>query len=398
MLAALPLQGVKILDLSRYLPGPYCTQILADFGAEVIKVEDVLGGDLGRGLPPMFGDTSSRFYTVNRNKKSISLDLKKEQGKEIFKRLVKDADIVVDQFRPGVMDKLGIGYDVLKEINERLIYCCITGYGLNGPLRDAAGHDLNYLNFAGITGLTGSVIGKVPAMSGVQFADIAGGSLYSVIAILLALQGRAVTGKGQLCEVAMMDGALSLLTYTLGEWSGNGILPKIGEGILGGGYACYQIYEAKDGQFVSLGAVENKFWAGFCQKLNFPEDYIRWQWKESVQEEILKVVRETMLTKTRDEWVEFFADSDICFSPVLNVEEVCNHPQTKARQMIDRIENVNNSGKDMVVTGVPVKLSETPGVPVYEFAALGQHNDEILTAAGYTAEELAAFRTEGVIG
>jgi len=218
-----------------------------------------------------------------------------------------------------------------------------------------------------------------------------------VIAILLALEGRARTGKGQLCDVAMMDGAISLLTYTLGEWSGTGVWPKMGQGVLSGGYACYQIYEAKDGKFVSLGAVENKFWAGFCHKLGL-DAYIPLQWTEDKQAEILQVVRETMKTKTRDEWTAFFADSDICFSPVLDAAEMCSHPQTQARKMIDRIPNVNQSGRDVIVTGVPVKLSETPGVPVYTFAALGQHNEEILRQAGYSAEEIDAFRQEGVIG
>lgn len=393
----LPLEGIRVLDLSRYLPGPYCTQMLADFGAEVIKVEEIHGGDLGRQRTPLLGDTSSRFFTVNRNKKSLSLNLKNEQGKAIFRHLVKDADIVVDQFRPGVMDRLGLGYEELKKINERLIYCCITGYGLNGPMRDAAGHDLNYLNYAGVTGITGSPLGGMPAMSGTQFADIAGGSLYSIIAILMALHAREHTGKGQLCDVAMMDGAISLLTYALGEWGGSGVMPTIGQGGLSGGYATYQIYETKDHKYVSLGAVEEKFWARFCVQMGLTE-YIPFQWEEEKQAEILAVVRARMLEKTRDEWVEFFADSDICFSPVLNAAEVCAHPQTKARHMIEELENVNGSGKSVMLTGVPIKLSETPGVPKYEFAALGQHNDEILSKAGYTPEEIMAFRAEGAIG
>ncbi len=392
-MATKPLEGIRILDLSRYLPGPYCTQLLADFGAEVIKVEDVKGGDLGRSLPPLLGETSSRFYTVNRNKKSISLNLKSEKGREVFKRLARDADVVVDQFRPGVMDKLGIGYEVLKSLNERLIYCSITGYGLNGPMRDAAGHDLNYLNYAGVTGVTGTAAGG-PAMSGVQFADMAGGSLYAVIAILMALQGREKTGRGQLCDVAMTDGAISLLTYTLGEWSGSGLLPRMGQGILGGGFACYQIYETKDHQYVSLAAVENKFWAGFCAKLGY-DDYARLQWKASAQPEILTQIRERMREKTRDEWVAFFADSDICFSPVLTAEEMCSHPQTQAREMTRTIPVEQGN---VVVTGVPVKLSETPGEPVYTFARLGEHNEAILREAGFTAEEIAALRQEGVIG
>ncbi|HEX3011833.1 MAG TPA: CoA transferase, partial [Syntrophomonadaceae bacterium] len=252
----LPLEGIKVLDLSRYLPGPFCTQLLADFGAEVIKVEDPRGGDLGRHLAPLIENQSARFYTVNRNKKSITLDLKQEEGKAAFKKLVLNSDVVVDQFRPGVMDKLGLGYENLREVNDKIIYCTLTGYGLNGPLRNTAGHDINYLSLAGITELTGTSQGK-PAICAAQIADIAGGSLYSVIAILLALAARDKTGQGQLCDIAMMDGAVSLLSYTLGEWSGWGRLPERGGDVLTGGYAFYNIYQTKDNKYVSLGALED---------------------------------------------------------------------------------------------------------------------------------------------
>lgn len=392
---SLPLEGVRILDLSRYLPGPFCTQILADFGAEVIKVEDPKGGDLGRSLTPCIEGESARFYTVNRNKKSISLDLRKEEGKAIFKKLVASADVVVDQFRPGVMAQMGLGYDQLREINERLIYCAITGYGLTGPLRDVAGHDLNYLSLAGVTGLTGTYQGP-PAMSGVQIADIAGGTLYAVIAILLALASREKNGKGQLCDVAMLDGSISLLAYTLGEWSGWGRLPERGNDVLTGGYACYNVYQTKDNQYVSLGAVEDKFWAEFCKRIGRTE-YIKMQWDTAQQPEVMADVREIMRGKTRDEWVEFFASSDICFTPVLTLEEMCEQPQVVAREMILKLRNVRNSGKDVALTGVPVKLSETPGKAVLTFPKLGEHNEEILAAIGFSAADMERLRRDGVI-
>jgi crotonobetainyl-CoA:carnitine CoA-transferase CaiB-like acyl-CoA transferase len=391
----LPLEGIKVLDLSRYLPGPLATQILADFGAEVVKIED-RRGELGRFLDPMIKDTSARFYTVNRNKKSMSLDLKQPQGKEIFKKLAVEADIIVDQFRPGVMNKLGLGYETLKEINPRIIYCMITGYGLNGPLRDAAGHDINYLNIAGVTELLGTKDGP-PAMSGVQIADTAGGSLYSVIAVLLALAAREKTGKGQLCDIAMMDGALSLLAYTIGEWSGgDGTLPKRGGELLTGGYATYNNYECKDGRFVSLGAVEEKFWAGFCRKLGV-EEYIPLQMDRSKQPEIEASIRKIMLTKTRDEWIEFFADSDICFTPVLSLDEMVKHPQVLARGMVQTLTDFQGSGKDLVCTGVPIKLSETPGEAKMKFARTGENTDEVLAGIGYSAEQIAEFHKVGIV-
>jgi len=392
---SLPLEGIKILDLSRYLPGPFCTQILADFGAEVIKVEDPKGGDLGRSLTPLIEGESARFYTVNRNKKSITLDLKKDAGKEVFKKLVAQADVVIDQFRPGVMKKMGLDYDNLKKINPGIIYCAITGYGLTGPLRDAAGHDLNYLSISAVTGLTGTYQG-MPSMCGAQIADIAGGTLYSVIAILLALSSREKTGQGQLCDVAMMDCSVSLLAYTLGEWAGWGRLPEMGNDVLTGGYACYNIYKTKDDKYVSLGAVEDKFWAEFCQKIDRAE-YIKPQWNITLQQDMQADVRAIMLTKTRAEWVEFFASSDICFTPVLTMEEMCEHPQVIARDMIIKLNNVRGTGRDVPLTGVSVKLSETPGEAILTFPALGEHNDEVLALAGYSNEEIADLKSNGII-
>jgi len=392
---SLPLEGIKILDLSRYLPGPFCTQILADFGAEVIKVEDPRGGDLGRSLTPLIEGESARFYTVNRNKKSLTLDLKKEEGKKIFRKLVSQCDVVVDQFRPGVMKKMGLGYENLRTINEGIIYCAITGYGWTGPLRDAAGHDLNYLNLSGVTELTGTYQG-MPAMSGVQVADIAGGTLYAVIAILLALASREKNGQGQLCDVAMMDGSISLLAYTLGEWAGWGRLPERGNDVLTGGYACYNVYKTKDDRYVSLGAVEDKFWAEFCEKIDRSE-YIKPQWNTSLQQDMQEDVRKIMLSKTRDEWVEFFSSSDICFTPVLTLEEMCSHPQVLAREMILKLTNVKGSGKDVPLTGVPIKLSGTPGVAKLTFPKLGEHTNLLLNEAGYSSGEIEEFKIKRII-
>ncbi len=391
----LPLAGIKVLDLSRYLPGPFCTQMLADFGAEVIKIEDPQGGDLMRHVPPMIEGESAGFYSVNRNKKSVTLNLKTEEGKAIFRRLVAKSDIVVDQFRPGVMDKMGLGYDQLRQVNEGIIYCSITGYGLNGPLRDAAGHDLNYLSLAGITGLNGTYKG-MPAICGMQIADIAGGTLYSIIAILLALTSRQKTGQGQLCDIAMMDGSISLLALTLGQWSGWGKLSEMGDDLLSGGYAFYQIYRTKDDKFVSLGALEEKFWAGFCNKLNKP-NYVKQQFDKSLQRDMIAEIQMLMQEKTRDEWVEYFSDSDICFTPILSLEEMCEHPQVLARDMIVKLRNVRGSGKDLALIGVSVKLSGTPGVAKMIFPRLGEHNEDVLMTAGYTAEDIKAFQNDRII-
>ena len=395
IIMTLPLEGIRVLDLSRYLPGPFCTQVLADFGAEVIKVEDPKGGDLGRWLPPLINGESARFYTVNRNKKSITLDMRQNKGKEILKKLVADCDVVIDQFRPGVMDKLGLGYEVLCQVNPAIIYCAITGYGQNGPMRDAAGHDLNYLSLSGVIDLTGTQDGK-PAMSGVQIADVPGGTLYAIISILLALLKRNQTGKGDYCDIAMLDGAVSLLAYTLGEWSGWGKLPERGNDVLTGGYACYNVYPTRDKKYVTLGAIEDKFWAQFCNLLQ-KNEYVPWQWEPERQKEIKQDITEIMLNKDRDEWVEFFADHDICFTPVLNLEEMVNHPQIKARDMIYKLENVKDSGKEVVLTGIPIKLSDTPGEVILEFPELGEHNEEILLQAGFSRADIEEFQKDKVI-
>ncbi|MCY6482850.1 CaiB/BaiF CoA-transferase family protein [Clostridium aestuarii] len=392
---SLPLEGIKILDLSRYLPGPLCTQILADFGAEIIKVEQPKTGELGRQLGPFINEESSRFYTVNRNKKSITLDLKKQEGKEIFKKIVTKFDVVVDQFRPGVMERMGLGYDTLKKINEGLIYCSLTGYGLDGPLRDAAGHDLNYLSLAGVTEQIGNCKGK-PSISGVQIADTAAGSLYSVIAILLALASRQKTGKGQLCDVAMLDGSITLLAYALGEWSGSKVLPERGNETLTGGYACYHIYETKDEKYVSLGAVEGKFWAEFCERLD-KNEYIKLQWNKEKQEDIIEDISSILKEKTREEWVEFFSTSNICFTPVLNMEEMSNHPQVVARNMITKLGNFKGSGKELVLTGVPIKLSDTPGEAKHIFPEIGEHTEQLLNSIGYSKNEIDELRKNSII-
>ncbi len=389
-----PLDGIKVLDLTRYLPGPFATQILADFGAEIIKIEEP-GGDLGRFLPPFIGGIGTRFCSVNRNKKSIILNLKSEKGKEIYRKLASGADIIIEQFRPGVIDKMGIGYNSLKTGNEGLIYCSLTGYGLSGPWMNRAGHDINYLNTAGISALNAGRDG-VPVMSSVQIADVAGGALFAVIGILLALFHRSRSGKGQLCDIAMMDGALSLLSYSVGEWCGKGSVPETGKEFLTGGYAMYNTYKCSDGKYVGLGAIEGKFWSGFCKKIG-REDYINSQFDPSRQDELIAAVGSIMQGRTRDEWVEFFADSDICFTPVLDLDEVSEHEQIRAREMLHKVINFRGSGSDLVVTGNPVKLSETPCEIILEFPETGGDAMKILTDAGYTEDEVSEFIRDKII-
>lgn len=390
---SLPLEGCRVLDLSQYLPGPLCSQILADFGAEVIKIEE-LGGEWGRYLKPLLQGESSRFYSVNRNKKSICINLKDNQGKKVFLELVKTADVLIEQFRPGTLEKMGLGYDVLKDVNPGLIHCAITGYGFTGPYRSVAGHDLNYLSIAGFSNLNGRK--EEPALCAGQLADIAGGSLYSVIGILLALLARSKTSRGQFCDIAMTDGALSLLCYTIGEWAGKGVPPQRGEEILSGGYACYNIYETSDNRFVSLGAVEAKFWEGFCTRINLP-DFIPWQYVDDKQEAMIEEIKTIIKTKTQRQWVEVFSDLDICFTPLLTLPETVEHPQLKAREMVYKLENFKGLGQDIYLTGIPVKLSDTPGQLIPVFPALGEHTSVLMHSLGYSDEEINKLREEKAV-
>ncbi|HWP96501.1 MAG TPA: CaiB/BaiF CoA-transferase family protein [Syntrophomonadaceae bacterium] len=375
----LPLEGCRVLDLSQYLPGPLCSQILADFGAEVIKIEDV-GGEQGRYLAPIMGKESSRFYTVNRNKKSLGVNLKSEEGRMIFKDLIRTADVLIEQFRPGAMEKLGLSYEVLKQENPALIHCAITGYGHTGPWRLTGGHDLNYLSITGITGLNGRA--DEPGLCASQIADIGGGTLYGVIAVLLALLARSQTGKGQFCDVAMADGAFSMLCYTLGEWAGISKLPQRGGELLTGGYACYNVYRTQDERYLSLGAIEPKFWEGFCQRVDRP-NFIPLHYNREKQSAMIQEIQGMIAAKTLEQWLQVFDGLDICLTPVLDLEEVTRHPQLNAREMIVKLENVNNTGKDVFLAGVPVKLSETPGVLNLKFPELGEHGVELLHSLGY---------------
>ncbi len=388
-----PLEGIRVLDLTMYLPGPFGSQLLADFGAEVIKVEEI-DGEWGRKVYPVIGEKSALFYAVNRGKKSIAINLKSHEGKAIFKRLCTTADVVIEQFRPGVMDRLGLGFKDLTPLNQGLIYCSISGYGHSGPLQYTAGHDLNYLSIGGVTGLTGTV--EQPCIAGVQIADLAGGSLMAVSAVLLALLSRQKTGRGQFCDIAMLDGAVSLLAFSLAEWSGIGRLPVRSQEILTGAYACYQIYPTADNAFVSLGAIEAKFWQGFCKLVGRPE-YIEKQWDISSQAEILADIRQILLGKTRQEWVNHFAAVDICFTPVLDLAEMSRHPQVRDREMVIMIENIEGSGQNMAITGCPIKLSLTPAEVEPVFPELGAHTDEILQEAGYALTEIEQLKKKMVI-
>ncbi len=388
----LPLTGVRVLDLTRLLPGPFCSQFLADFGADVIKIEDTETGDYVRWIPPMLGEYSAVFYGVNRNKRSVKLNLKKDPGKEVFRKLVAQSDVLLEGFRPGVMEKLGLGYDDLSKINSRLIYCAITGYGHSGPYRDIAGHDINYLNLAGISTLIGHK-NERPSIPGTQIADIGGGSLWSIAAVLLALRAREITGKGQFCDVAMLDGVISWQAMPLAAFSATGQLPARGTELINGGYAFYNIYPTADGKYVSIGALEVKFWTEFCTQIG-REDLIPMQFDISRQEQIIDELTEMFRQKNQMEWVQFFQSSDICFTPVQEIDELQSHPQIQARDMLITVEV---DKQEVLLPGIPVKLSDTPGVVNPAFPGYGEHTRPVLASLGYSESQIEDLQEQGII-
>jgi crotonobetainyl-CoA:carnitine CoA-transferase CaiB-like acyl-CoA transferase len=383
------LRELKMLDLSRLLPGPYCSLLLADLGMEVLKVEDPELGDYSRKMGLMGKRDSAFFLSLNRNKRSMTLNLKQKEGKGIFYRLIESFDIVLEGFRPGVMDQLGIGYQDLKRKNPRVILCSLSGYGQDGPYRERSGHDVNYIGLGGVLDIMGQKNGG-PIIPGVQIADIGGGGMMAAIAILAAAVHRERTGEGQYLDISMYDGVISWLSMHAGKYFMDKELPKRGEMQLSGRYACYQVYSTKDGRHMSLGALEPKFWKNFCEAIG-RKDLIYKQYIEG--EERLRVIEEVQnLFKTRDqeEWVDFFKKVDACCEPVLTFEEVFQHPQALHRRMLMEYEHPAE-GKIRQV-GNPIKSSQFTFEIRTPPPAWGEHTIEVLKAMGYSEEEIKDFK------
>jgi crotonobetainyl-CoA:carnitine CoA-transferase CaiB-like acyl-CoA transferase len=388
------LSGLRILDLTRLLPGAFCSQILADLGAEVIKIEEPTAGDYNRTFPPMAKTESGSFLLLNRNKKSLTLNLKAEAGKEIFRKLILDADIVLEGFRPGVMDRLGLGFDALAKINPRLIYCAISGFGQDGPYRLMPGHDLNYLAIAGALQLFGTA-GGGPIVPGLSVADVGGGSLTAVSGVLAAVIARGRTGKGQFIDISMTDGAVSWLALHGADYLFAGIEPRGGERSLIGQAPCYNVYRCADGRYVALGIIEPHFWERFCTAVGAP-DMIDEQWPrgEAAERQFVRL-RAMFARKTRDAWVAELAQADIPFSGVNSMEEAFADPQLKHRQMLLEVEHPLEGTIPQL--GFPIKMSDTPCAIHSPPPRLGEHSDTVLATLGFDAEAIAAYRADGVI-
>ena len=377
-----PLEGIRVLDLSRLLPGPFATQVLADLGAEVDKVEDPGGGDYLRVMPPAADGVNATFHALNRGKRSLVLDLKKKEGQDALLRLAARYDVLVESFRPGVMERLGLGFERMNAACPRLVWCAITGYGQTGPLSARAGHDANYLSRAGVLGLTGPEQGP-PQLAGVQIADI-GGALFGVAGVLAALEARHRTGRGRFVDVSMCESSLAFAVYGLTAWLG-GLPTPPGAAPLMGGIAPYSTYRTKDGKAVSLGALEPKFWIAFCQGVGIEPDMTALA-PGPHQAEKKREVAAKIAERTRDEWAAFAEEVDCCLEPVLEPHEVPDDPQHRARGMF-------LAGAPFPMPRMPLAEHVTTCAPA---PAQGEHGEAILVEGGFTPDEVAALRAAGV--
>ncbi|RMG13765.1 MAG: CoA transferase [Deltaproteobacteria bacterium] len=387
-----PLEGLKILDLTRLLPGPYCSLVLADLGADVLKVEAPNGGDYARWMPPLVDGTSALFHALNRGKRSIGLDLKQEAGRRIFERLVEDGwNVVLESFRPGVLARLGLSHDRLTEIDPRTVLVSISGYGQSGPLRERAGHDIDYIALAGVLGFNGPEEGP-PVIPGVQIADVAGGSLGAAIGLLAAVHERERTGHGRHVDISMTEGALGLLSMHLAALQAGGPPLRRGAAPLSGAYPCYNVYPTKEGAYMALGALEPHFWQRFCAAVGREDLADRGLDTGEAGAEVRRAVAEIFRSKTQAEWVAFFEAVDCCCEPVLEVDAVFEHPLHRARGVFFD----GPAGLKHVRT--PVRFTGGDPAPRAEAAPeLGAHTDEILEALGIDVAERDRLRAAGVV-
>lgn len=391
------LTGLKILDFSTLLPGPYATLMLGDMGAEIIKISSPDKPDIVADYPPYIEgtDITANQAWLGRNKKNLFLNLKTEEGREIVKKLVKEYDIVMEQFRPGVMDRLGLGYEDLKKINPKIIYCSLTGYGQTGPMKNSAGHDINYLARSGNMNYSGRK-STGPVLTNMQIADIGVGSFHSVIGILAAVHYRTVTGKGQYIDISMFDGLIPFHAMEGAGFLAGGKEPERESTRLNGGSA-YDFYETKDGRYLSVGSLEPKFWKNFCECINLPELIEKTVMPEDC-ENMKNIIRKRILEKTLKEWCDIFHGKDVCVEPVLTMKEtLLEDEHVKARNLVVDVKLPNSQGKTVRQMGTPIKLSECPVQYKEAGYPLGYHTEEILLKLGYSADEIEKMKNKKII-
>lgn len=377
-----PLDGIRVLDLTRLLPGALCTQHLADMGADVIKVEDTGQGDYARSM-------RGYFQLVNRNKRSMRVDLKQEQGRAIFNRLVETADVLFEGFRPGVVNRLGIDYESVRRTNPRIVYCSLSGYGQDGPYRLKAGHDLNYCSEIGVTDQAGEAGGE-PVIPNIQIADMIGGTLGSAMGILAALVDAQRSGQGRYVDVAMTDCTLAHSIMPMMDFNEIGQSSARGESFLSGGLPWYSIYRTRDNKHMALGALERKFWTLFCETIDRPDWVDQQSGDESAQEEIREQLRTLFAGETQEYWVDRFRDVDCCLTAVIGQDQVVRNEQLLARGMV--VER-----RDYKEYAFPLKFSDFEFEVSREPPEHGQHTEEMLSELGYSRQAIDAARAEGAV-
>lgn len=399
-----PLEGIKVLDLTRLIPGPYCTMILGDMGADVLKIQDPAIVSMSRAASlgneevvapfrDLLKGLLSPHNPLQRNKRSIFLNLKNEEARNIFLKLVEKSDILVEELRPGVAQRVGIDYETLKKVNPRLIHCAITGYGQDGPYSKLAGHDINYLAMSGVAGLIGER-DRDPAIPLTVIGDFAAGGLGGVIGVLLALAARERTGRGQFVDVSMTDGILHLIGQYIATSYQMGEFPKRGETPVSGQDPAYRYYPCKDGKYISVGCIEPWFYANLCQALG-RDDLISFQHDLEKREQVEKAFCEAFSSKTRDEWFETLRQLDICVAPVYDLDELEHDPHLAHRQLLVEIDHPTEGRVKQM--GMAIKFSETPGAIKTLAPFPGEHTESELLELGYTKEKIAQLRESGAI-
>jgi crotonobetainyl-CoA:carnitine CoA-transferase CaiB-like acyl-CoA transferase len=402
---SMALEEIKVLDLSRLAPGPFCSMLLGDLGADVLLVEAPPDQLPGRGFAAAAGGAARpgptpeqmargpAYNALGRNKRSIVLNLRSDEGRAVFFKLAKDADVVLEGFRPGVVKRLGVDYEAVRKVNPRVVYCSLSGYGQTGPYSQLVGHDINYISIGGALGLTGWP-DTPPAIPMNLLADFAGGGLHAAFAILAAIIARGHTGRGQYVDIAMSDGVLYLLASAIGPVLAGGQPPARGASQLNGAVPHYNVYECADGKWLSLGSLEPHFWANLCKVLG-REDLLPNQNNRAMHPETFEFFRTTFKTKPRDEWFRILQEVDICAAPVYALDEALADPQNVAREMVIEVDHPE-LGKIRQV-GIGPKLSDTPGKVRSTASRPGQHTDEVLSSLGYSAEQMASMREAGAI-
>jgi crotonobetainyl-CoA:carnitine CoA-transferase CaiB-like acyl-CoA transferase len=387
-----PLEGLRILDLSRLMPGPLCTMILSDLGADVMKVEQPEVGDYARYAPPFIRDAGSAFLMLNRNKRSITLNLKNSAAQDIVRELAKRADVFVESYQPGVAETLGVGYPSISQINKRIIYCSISGFGQSGPYHDMVGHDLTYAAYSGAIGATG-LKGGLPVIPAVQISDIQG-AIYAAVAILATLYKREKTGKGEFIDISLMDVAVASMIMPL-SFHFAGASTERGESLLSGGAPFYNVYETADSKFISVAALEPKFWIRLCRVLGLE----KYQDQQIASYEAAQLIKENVATvfrrKRREEWIKILNQQEIPCAPVYDVSEVPADPHVRSRSMLFQMETEAFGKLNQLAT--PIRMSHGPLSVRSPPPRLGEHTAQVLQELGYSAKDMERLKAEGAI-